>query len=71
MNTKYKRGKFEEDLKPGEDYYDIRYQYNGLKFVIRMSAGSGAKARERFNAETHGDWCAIDYITKIVDDEQD
>ena len=61
---KYKLSKFKEDLKDGEEYYTIRYQYNDGKFRVNLSAKDKNHARERFINETFGDWCKIDEIIK-------
>lgn len=61
---KYKLSKFKEDLKDGEEWYTIRYQYNGGKFRVDLSAKDKTHAKERFLNETFGDWVRIDDVRK-------
>lgn len=59
---KYKLSKYKEDLIDGEDYYTIRYQYNGEKYRVNLSAKSIKHAKERFFLETHSDKSMIDDV---------
>lgn len=59
---KYKLGKFKEDLKEGEEYYTVRYQYNNERFRVDLAAKSRTEARNRFITETHGELCQIDDV---------
>lgn len=61
---KYKKSKYKESLKEGESFFDIRYKYNGGRFLITLSARNQSHARQRFIEETNGDWCEIEDISQ-------
>ena len=56
---KYKPSKREpEPLKVGEQYYSIRYEYSGQKYIVILGAKSSTEVREKF-IPLHSDGCVI------------
>lgn len=65
VKEKYIRCKGETlRLNKGESYYRIKYEYNNSFYFIDMPGKTQEEAEKRFNTESHGSWCEINFIDK-------